>query len=511
MNEPASHPSGRGEAPPGSGHSGDSASSGSSGARYGADRRAPSYRDSQEALALSIARAVKLGLPAPDSEEVIRESVEKALIAEARQNEELLAYIRAAVLGCVAAVAILAYFSPFVFRLPSFPPWPMLWAVLAMAVAAGFALLLRRGWYDRWLTRTVPWMDGAGIVAGFVLLERSLDPFSDRTAPLGSFSAAAVACAFLAVSGSLRLSKPAARLATGVAVLAWLGVSELGDLPLTAGLFITGLIVAMGWLAGRVTRIIRGVIKDEVLRIRLLELYRNAQEAIDAREGVLRIVSHDLRNPLGTIAMAADLLLETPTTEQQRARHLRIIKRQGEHMKRLVNDLLDAARLESGRMIVSPSATRIEELMEGVLEMMRPLAEERRLHLHTMMPGDLPPVWVDYERICQVFSNLIGNAIKFTPEGGHITLKGQRLGPKVRLSVADTGPGIPPEQLSRIFEQMWQARKDDGRGIGLGLTIAKAIVEAHGERIGVDSRVGEGTEFWFTVPTVGESAAGSGS
>jgi signal transduction histidine kinase len=468
----------------------------------GKDRRTLSPRDSQEALALSIARAVQLDLPAPDSEEVIRESVEKALLAEAKQNEQLLAYIRAAVLACVTLLAAVSSAFPALLGLAYFPPRPPLVALAATAVSVGFALLLRRGWYDRRLTRVVPTLDAAGIVAGFFLFELSLDPLGDRVAPIGSFSAAAVACAFLAVSGSLRLSKPAARFATAVALLAWAGVWLRGELPAPAGVLIAALLLAMGWLAGRVTRIIRGVIKDEILRIRLVKLLRNAQEAIYAREEVLNIVSHDLRNPLNTIAMTVEFLLETSGDDPVLIRRLGIIKRGGERMERLVNDLLDAARLESGRLTVDPTPQEVPAILESVLEMMQPLAAERRLHLHSVVPANLPVVRADFERICQVYSNLIGNAIKFTPDGGHITLKGVRVGPKVRLSVADTGPGIPPGQLSEIFNHMWQAKKDDARGIGLGLTIAKAIIEAHGERIGVESRVGEGTEFWFTVAVV---------
>jgi signal transduction histidine kinase len=137
---------------------------------------------------------------------------------------------------------------------------------------------------------------------------------------------------------------------------------------------------------------------------------------------------------------------------------------------------------------------------------MTPLAESNDLTLEVADGEGLPVVVVDPERIARVFSNLIGNAVKFTPKGGQISVRGQRLGEMVRFSVVDTGPGIPPEKVSEIFESFWQARQGDERGIGLGLAIARHIVDAHGGTIGVESQMGGGSEFWFTVPAVEASS-----
>jgi signal transduction histidine kinase len=244
---------------------------------------------------------------------------------------------------------------------------------------------------------------------------------------------------------------------------------------------------------------VRRVIVDEVMRLRLVRMYQDARAAIDAREEVLRIVSHDLRNPLSTIAMAVEVLREAPGIGEEDVRHLEIVRRAGERMNRLVHDLLDAARIEAGRLPIEAREIGVVDILDAVAELMGPLASDRSLSLVVAADEGLPPVRVDPDRINQVFSNLIGNAIKFTPPGGQVTLRAERMGDKVRFAVVDTGPGIPAEQLKEIFGRMWQASRDDTRGIGLGLTIAKAIVEAHGERIGVESRVGEGTEFWFTA------------
>jgi len=236
--------------------------------------------------------------------------------------------------------------------------------------------------------------------------------------------------------------------------------------------------------------------------LRFVLLYEVAGESIDAREEVLRIVSHDLRNPIGTIGMATELLLEDHSDQPDIARYLGIIRRQGEGMKQLVNDLLDASRIEAGRLPVHPKPTEVPSLIDATLELMRPLAEDHQLALEASIPEGLPLVLADSLRVTQVFSNLIGNAIKFTPATGSVHLAASVENDTVRFSVRDTGPGIPPDQISQIFRPLWQGQQGDTRGIGLGLNIARAIVEAHGETIGVRSELGIGTEFWFTLPVV---------
>jgi signal transduction histidine kinase len=226
-----------------------------------------------------------------------------------------------------------------------------------------------------------------------------------------------------------------------------------------------------------------------------------AQAASAAREEVLRVVAHDLRNPLGTLLMAADLLAEPSMSDDLRAKNAGVIKRAGSNMNRLIQDLLDVARMATGRLPINMKPVAPSVLLDNAVELMRPLAIQRTLTLESACNEGLPFVNVDVERMGQVFSNLIGNAIKFTPAGGRITVRAEGADGKVWFSVTDTGPGIPPEQIGRVFAEFWQARKSDSRGIGLGLTIAKGIVEAHGGTMGVSSEVGVGTRFWFGVAT----------
>jgi signal transduction histidine kinase len=228
-------------------------------------------------------------------------------------------------------------------------------------------------------------------------------------------------------------------------------------------------------------------------------LYGEAREVIDAREEVLRIVAHDLRNPLNTIAMTTQLLLELEASEQQRKERLTVIRRAGERMNRLINDLLSVSIIEAGRLTVAPRAVSVATLLGDATEMLRPLASAKSIQLDVSAAPDLPDVHADAQRILQVLSNLVGNAIKFTPDRGRITLSATRDGSKVRIAVSDTGPGIAPEQLANIFGRFWQANRADARGIGLGLSIAKGIVEAHGEELRVSSTVGTGSEFSFLL------------
>jgi signal transduction histidine kinase len=458
-----------------------------------------SFQDSQQALAVSIARAVQLGLPATEPEEVIQTSVRAALRIEARKNELLLAYLRCALVGTLILASAVAYLRPDWLGTDAAPWWPAgLGLALWLAASIGLTVALAQGWYEPWLKRAVPALDALGITLGFVLMGFS---FARRglSAPAGVYVAAGVACVFLAFSGAVRLSRSGARLATLLALVAWLVIWSIGPMPVMAGVLAAGLILATGSLAARVTRVIRRMIVDEVTRLRLVQLYERAQEAIVAREEVLRVVSHDLRNPLGTIRMAVDMILEDSPTEAERVRYLGMIRRQGETMRHLVDDLLDTARIQSGRLAIEPRSIALGDLIDSAVEMMSPLAGERRISLTAFTPDRSMLIRADPDRISQVFSNLIGNAVKFTSEGGAITVSSMRMGDKVRVTVADTGAGMPPEQLAKIFGRMWQAQPGDSRGIGLGLTIAEAIIEAHGERIGVQSRIGEGTEFWFTL------------
>jgi signal transduction histidine kinase len=225
--------------------------------------------------------------------------------------------------------------------------------------------------------------------------------------------------------------------------------------------------------------------------------------AVRMRDEVLGVVSHDLRNPVHTVSLSAGFLLDTLPTGPQEApvrKQLGIIVRAAEQMDRLIRDLLDVASIASGHLPVERSRHDAVALARAACETLQPLAEERGLRFEIRTPPAPLPVLADSDRIHQVLSNLVGNAVKFTPTGGLITLGLEAGEGEARFSVSDTGPGIPPDQCARIFDQFWQADRSGRHGAGLGLAIARGIVETHGGEIRVASTVGVGTTFTFTIP-----------
>jgi PAS domain S-box-containing protein len=239
------------------------------------------------------------------------------------------------------------------------------------------------------------------------------------------------------------------------------------------------------------------------LAVENARLFHAAEQATRARDEMLGVVAHDLRNPLSTITMVSQMMLEVSAPERTTERkQLEIMRRAGERMKRLISDLLDAKRIESGGLTVDPRPEEVRTVVGDAVEMLRPVASSSSLQLEAAVSDGLPRVMVDPARVQQVLSNLVGNAIKFTPAGGSITVRAELAEDGVCLAVVDTGPGIPTEELPHIFGRFWQGKRTDRRGVGLGLAIAKAIVEAHRGRIWVESQVGAGTSFYFTVPVV---------
>jgi PAS domain S-box-containing protein len=232
-------------------------------------------------------------------------------------------------------------------------------------------------------------------------------------------------------------------------------------------------------------------------------LYQAAQKAIQARDEVLSIVAHDLRTPLSAAHLAVSTLLRQEAATDQRVparRSAEMIQRSLNRASRLIDDLLDITRIEVGRLEIEARGMSPEELVRDSLQMLAPLAANASLELEADVRPGLPLVQADEQRLHQVFSNLIGNAIKFTPAGGHIRVAAERYEGLVRFAVSDTGAGIPPEYLPHLFDRFWQAQRVNHRGAGLGLAIVKGIVEAHGGRIWVESTPGKGSTFYFTLP-----------
>lgn len=232
-------------------------------------------------------------------------------------------------------------------------------------------------------------------------------------------------------------------------------------------------------------------------------LFSSAQRAIRARDEVLGVVAHDLRNPLNTVRLTAQALSRrlAKSPGQERAVELAAtIVRSVDVGNRLIQDLLDVTRIEAGRLVLDRALSSPQKLMEEVLELMAPNAANASIQLIGPGPVTLPEVMMDRDRMLQAFSNLIGNALKFTPAGGLVEFGARHRGNEIEFSVSDTGPGIPQDQLSHLFDRFWQASATDKRGAGLGLAIVKGIVDAHGGRLWVESTAGVGTTFHFSIP-----------
>jgi signal transduction histidine kinase len=234
-------------------------------------------------------------------------------------------------------------------------------------------------------------------------------------------------------------------------------------------------------------------------------LYAESQRANRAREELLAIVSHDLRNPLNCIVASAGMLQRAASSPQHALRATHAILRAAQRMERLIGDLLDLAQINAGQLVVAQQTFEARSVVHDSLEIFKPLAAEKQVHLVSDVREEGLQLYCDRDRVLQVLSNLLGNAIKFTPEAGSVTVSAERVGRELIFVVSDTGPGIPEEQLAHIWDRFWSVKKPQMTGVGLGLFIAKGLVEAHGGRIWADSTVGTGTTFYFTLPLAEEA------
>jgi signal transduction histidine kinase/CheY-like chemotaxis protein len=244
-------------------------------------------------------------------------------------------------------------------------------------------------------------------------------------------------------------------------------------------------------------------------------MLRQTQRAVAARDRALSIVSHDLRNPLSTIEICALALLDPAPAPQSGIHEMgELIQRSAGWMQQIVEDLLDRASLDAGRLALHRRPTSVAEILDATRLMFAASAAQRTIDLVLDGGADLPSVDVDPHRLLQVLSNLISNAMKFTPSGGRVQLLAQAVeedlsgvllngtgGHAVRFTVSDTGLGISSDELRHIFDWYWQSPKGPSKGAGLGLAIAKGLIEAHSSRLNVESVPGSGSSFWFTVPT----------
>lgn len=231
-------------------------------------------------------------------------------------------------------------------------------------------------------------------------------------------------------------------------------------------------------------------------------LHRAEQRATRARDEVLEIVAHDLRNPLNNINLQLQLLLRRRTDETGRWQEPAAqIRGSTARMNQLIQDLLDVTGLEAGALSMALTPLAPEQLLALAKETQQPFAAAAQIELRCEAAAGLPTVQADERRLLQVFQNLIGNALKFTPSGGLIVLGAERREHAVEFRVVDTGHGISDEHVAHLFDRFWRADRGDQRGVGLGLSIVKGIVQAHGGQVSVQSTPGCGTSFLFTIPT----------
>ncbi len=221
---------------------------------------------------------------------------------------------------------------------------------------------------------------------------------------------------------------------------------------------------------------------------------------------VIEVVSHDLKNPLGSIKLNLQLLSKLVQADDEQKilstlkNKLQTMERSVFQMQNLIEDILDLSKLEGTEVLLNKVELNICDLISRVVEMLQPHAEQKSIKIQSLIEDECCLISCDSERIKQVFSNLLGNAIKFSPQNGIIKITAALKNKKITFKIEDSGPGIAPENLSLIFDRFWQEKNTPKQGSGLGLAISKWIVEAHGGKIWAESTIGKGSSFYFELP-----------
>ena len=291
------------------------------------------------------------------------------------------------------------------------------------------------------------------------------------------------------------------------------GPQDLVVVPLVARGRVLGILQFVALSATRASRaddmpLILDLARRAALAVDNALLYEEAQRATRARDDVLAIVSHDLRNPINTIQMSTsfllDVLAEPGAKDVPVIPQLQVMQRATRRANALIQDLLDVSRIDAGTLAVATTAMEASMLIRDAVLELAPLVEGKKLVFEHEWTGPDLLVAADRSRIGQIFSNLVGNAIKFTPAGGTVRLEGRRRENMAEFEVIDTGAGIAPEHVPHLFDRFWQASQTSRTGAGLGLFIVQGVVTAHGGTLAVESTVGEGTRFRFSVPSAVE-------
>ncbi len=235
-------------------------------------------------------------------------------------------------------------------------------------------------------------------------------------------------------------------------------------------------------------------------------LRQSLQDAITKRIEFSRMVAHELKNSLTVLMVSSEMLAENPPPEQVTALSQNI-RRSADHLQSRINEMLDMARIEMGTLHIHPEPVNPVPVLEEMADYIRPIAEKRGQTVRLEGPEALPAIKADKDRLCQILINLLENASRYTPADGKITLGAEQAKQFVRFFVRDTGKGIEEKERDRVFEAYYRPERDRDRisGLGLGLALCKMLVEKHGGTIDVESEVGRGTTFFFTIPLAGEA------
>lgn len=347
------------------------------------------------------------------------------------------------------------------------------------------------------LPRFLPWLRQPFNVLALDVLVSTLAVYLNG----GYHSAFFILYVFVLISAAFRLSVMSSLLLANLAAFLYVAACLLNPARLSTieATYITG------------TKLILLLIVALLSSLLLEQLRREREETAreralaEAQATFVSVVSHELRTPLTCIKTSIELLQATEPRDADESRHelMQTIADHTARLESLVNDLLQVTRLEAEQVVLTPQPTDIALFLKRVARSFTPLLVRKSQHLELDLSAGLPRAWIDRKQIEQVISNLLSNAIKFTPQGGHIRLALRGDKETLIISVSDDGPGILPEEQPHIFEKFYvghQQKATGGVGVGLGLYIARRLVELHGGRISVNSTPGQGATFTFTLP-----------
>ncbi len=329
--------------------------------------------------------------------------------------------------------------------------------------------------------------------------ERAADVYARLPAPGNAYDCLMIDC-YLPDANGVELIRNLRAQGVSTPILAVTGQSDesIEDALIAAGA--SDYLPKQDWQSERLMRRIRYAIRVGRTEANYASALAVAQRAVHDRDELLSIVSHDLRNPLNAIRIAADELIDPNLEQADRALMVSAVQRSLRRADRLICDLLDVSRIDAGGLTLSCTPISAKTLLEQGRNEHALLAREGGLELTLDIEPNVGMVMADRERVLQVIGNLLSNAVRYARDTGMVMLAARNKESWVEISVVDRGPGIPADQLPHVFDRFFQASRQRRAGAGLGLAIVKGIVEAHGGSIKVHSAIGQGTRFAFTLP-----------